>query len=467
MTLAPESPTSSVPLDELAASLTGRLHQPGTDDYRHLATPWNLAEETHAMAVVEAKTPEDVVATVRFGAAHGVEVGVRATGHGIINHLGNTILVHTGHFDEVTIHPDGWARIGAGVQWERVIDAAAEHGLAPLAGSSPGVGVVGYLTGGGIGPVARTYGVASDRVRAFEVVTGDGELRRVTALEHPDIFWALRGGKGALGIVTAVETELVHLRTLYGGAVYFAAEDIPNVVRTWGQWCPSLLEQATTSIAIQLLPEMPDVPPPLAGKLTVAVRFAWVGDPADGEREFAPMLAAGTPILGEIGEMPYTQLGMIHADPIDPLPFRENNALLREFSPETAEALLRVTGPDSGFLQIMAEVRQLGGAIARASDHSSAFVHRDAPYNVLLIGVPVGPEGEAVVANGDAIIDALSPWATGGGLPNFSPGMVAEEVARSYDDLTLRRLADLIEEYDPQHVIRAGRAIREALDLKS
>src|SRR4051794_38894446 len=218
MTIAPESPTASAPLDELAKTLSGALHRPDSEGYLRLATPWNLAEVTHPLAVVEAATPEDVSATVRFARAHGMEVGVRATGHGIINSLENTILVHTGRFDEVTMHPeDAWVRVGAGVKWGRVMEEAAPHGLAPLAGSSPDVGVVGYLTGGGIGPVARTYGVASDRIRAIELVTGDGEIRRVTATDHPDLFWALRGGKGALGIVTAVEFELVHLVSLYGG----------------------------------------------------------------------------------------------------------------------------------------------------------------------------------------------------------------------------------------------------------
>ena len=110
---------------------------------------------------------------------------------------------HTAGLDECVVHPEGWARVGAGVKWLRVVEAAAPYGLAPLSGSITDVGIVGYTTGGGLGPMARTYGLASDRVRAIEVVTGDGELRRATPTEHPDLFFGLRGGKGALGIVTA------------------------------------------------------------------------------------------------------------------------------------------------------------------------------------------------------------------------------------------------------------------------
>ena len=117
--------------------------------------------------------------------------------------------------------------MGAGVKWLQVIEAAAPYGLAPLNGSSSDVGIVGYTTGGGVGPMARTYGIAADKVRAFDVVTGDGVLRRATPTENPDLFSALRGGKGAAGIVTAVEFDLVHLPTFYGGAIYFDGADAP------------------------------------------------------------------------------------------------------------------------------------------------------------------------------------------------------------------------------------------------
>ena len=134
-----------------------------------------------------------------------------------------------------------------------------------LAGSSPDVGVVGYLTGGGLGPVARSHGLASDTVRAFEVVTGDGVARRVTATHHPELFWGLRGGKGTLGIVTAVEIDLVEQAELYAGALWFAAADAAAVVRTWSRWCDVLPEEGTTSIAVLRLPDLPVFPEPVRG----------------------------------------------------------------------------------------------------------------------------------------------------------------------------------------------------------
>lgn len=153
--VAPER--SSAPLDLLRCELTGEVHRPDDALYDALVTPWNLAVPMRPAAVVAPRTAHDVAATVRFAGDHGLTVGVQATGHGAVASLAGHILVSTEALDEVTVHPEGWARVGAGVKWARVIEAAAPYGLAPLNGSSSDVGVVGYTTGGGVGPMARTY----------------------------------------------------------------------------------------------------------------------------------------------------------------------------------------------------------------------------------------------------------------------------------------------------------------------
>jgi len=221
-------PQQRASLDALRTVLPGLLAEPHEQAYAAHATPWNVAVPMAPAAVVAVRTAQDVATTVRFARSAGLTVGVQATGHGAVASLAGHLLVSTKGLDEVTVHPEGWARIGAGVPWSRVIEAAAPHGLAPLNGSSSGVGVVGYLTGGGVGPMARTHGLACDKVRAFEVVTGDGVLRRVTPTEHADLFFALRGGKGAVGIVTAVETDLVPVAEFYGGALFFDGADAPS-----------------------------------------------------------------------------------------------------------------------------------------------------------------------------------------------------------------------------------------------
>ena len=143
------------------------------------------------------------------------------------------------------------------MKWISVVEAAAPYGLAPLSGSITDVGIVGYTTGGGLGPMARTYGLAIDRVRAIEVVTGDGVLRRVTPTEHPELFFGLRGGKGMLGIVTAIEFDLVHQPTFYGGSLWFDGADAATVIDLWRHLVRRAARAGTTSFALFQLPAMP------------------------------------------------------------------------------------------------------------------------------------------------------------------------------------------------------------------
>jgi len=321
------------------------------------------------------------------------------------------------------------------------------------------VGVVGYTTGGGHGPLARTHGLAADRVRAIDVVTGDGRELRATATEHPDLFWGLRGGKGALGIVTAIEFDLLPIRELYAGALYFDGADAAAVVATWGRWCPGLPPEATTSIALFQLPSMPGVPEPLADRLTVAVRFAWTGNPERGAQVVAPMRAAAPMIIDAVGVMPYAALGMIHSDPVDPIPVHEGHALLDGFPAEAAERLVAATGPRSGSPQIVVEVRQLGGAVAIEGEVPSAFCRRDAAFSLFSAGIAAPPVGESVAAHAGALREAMAPWTGPGALPNFAPGVDAERFRRVYTPDVLERLRVLSATYDPAHVLVAGRGL--------
>ena len=440
------------PFAALRARTQGAVLEPGDEGYDALVTPWNVAVPVRPAGVVAAADAHDVVATVRFARAHGLTVSPQATGHGAAVGRTGTLLINTAGLDECVVHPEGWARVGAGVKWGRVVEAAAQHGLAPLNGSSSDVGVVGYTTGGGVGPMARTHGLASDRVRAFEVVTGDGKLRRVTATRHPDLFFALRGGKGAAGIVTAVEFELVEQPRFYGGALYFAGEDAHAVVERWRTWSQTLPVAGTTSLAFLQLPPLPFVPPPLAGRFTVAVRYLWTGDADSGEAQLSGLRSAAPAVLDGIGEMPYAAVDAVHADPVDPMPVHEATAVLSSFTAETAQALLAATGPESGSPQVIVEVRQLGGALATGTVADDAFCHRDAAYNLLTVGIAGQP---GVADHASDVVKAVDPWATGGALPNF--GSAAPAVA--YDAATLTRLRSVVRTYDPAGVLALGRAL--------
>lgn len=445
-----------VPVVELRARVTGRVSTPVDPSYADAVTPWQLAIPVRPRIAVEATSAQDVVETVRFARRHGLTVTPQATGHGPISALVGDILVTTSGLDECVVHAEGWARVGAGVKWLRVVEEAAPHGLAPLSGSITDVGVVGYTTGGGLGPMARTYGLASDRVRAFEVVTGDGELRRVTPTEHPELYFGLRGGKGTLGIVTAVEFDLVRQPDFYGGALWFDGADAAAVTERWRTWSATLPEAGTTSIALFRLPPLPGVPEPLAGRLTVSVRYVWTGSAEDGERQLAGLRAAAPLLVDDVRVKPYAEIDSVHTDPLDPMPVHEYAVLLGDFPATAAAALVAAAGPGSPSQEFLVEVRQLGVAYARGGEQPSAFCPRHASYSVLAVGLP-GVEtdrDQAVLAR------ALAPWALPDRLPNFS--FTPEQLAAAYTPAVRARLLAALDTYDPDGVLAVSQALRSS-----
>jgi hypothetical protein len=447
----------------LRARIAGSVALPRDPGYERV-TPWNVAVPVRPAAAVFAANAQDVAEAVQFAAARGLTAAVQSTGHGALPIGPTTLLVLTG--DLSGCHIDAHNRtayVGAGVRWQQVLDTATPYGLAPACGSAPGVGVVGFLTGGGIGPLVRSIGLSSDHVRGFELVTGTGETLWVSPQQHAELFWGLRGSKGTLGIVTAVEIDLLPISEFYGGALFFDGADAAAVLHAWQGWCASLPESVTTSVALQQLPPLPEVPAPLAGKFTLAVRVVALGDVAEAERLLAPMRAVATPLIDAVAVMPYAAIGAVHADPPNPMPVHEEHALLRELTPETVDALLAVAGPDSGSVQAIVEVRQLGGAMARPAPHRSAFCHRDAGFALATIGALAPEIAELVPGHAARVIEAMAPWSTGGALPNFAPATGAARLARCYDEDTLYWLAALAERYDPAGVLRVGQVARYPL----
>ena len=457
---APTDLTRDDALHALRTHVATHVALPGEPGYER-CVPWNVAAPVTPAAVVLATCPEDVAGTVRFAAAHGFTVTVQATGHGAVGVGPDTILVQTAAMKHCEVDPvNRTARVGAGARWQDVLDVATPHGLAPLCGSAPGVGVVGYLTGGGVGPLVRTVGLSSDHVRAFEVVTGEGRLLRATPEQNADLFWGLRGGKATLGIVTSVEVDLLPIAEFFGGAVYFDGVDAAAVLHAWASWCVGLPETVNTSIAIQQLPPLPGVPEPLAGRMTVALRYTAVGDFTEAERLLVPMRAAATPLIDTVGVLPYAAIGAVHADPVDPMPITENQALLSALPVEAVGALLAVAGPESGSPQAIVELRMLGGALAREPQHRSAFCHRDAAFSLATIGVLVPETAHTVVGHAHAVTAAVAPWSTGGQMPNFAPSYEPVRPARVYGEDTLHWLAALADRYDPAGVLATGQVIR-------
>jgi hypothetical protein len=256
-----------------------------------------------------------------------------------------------------------------------------------------------------------------------------------------------------LGIVTAVELDLVPLASVFGGSLFFAEPDVPAVLRAWRDWADRLPETATTSIAVLQLPDLPQVPPPLAGRMTVAVRLVSTGSPQEGAALLAPLRALATPVLDGTGVLPAAALDAVHGDPKDPMPVVEAATLLHQLDDAGVDALLRLAGPGSGSPLVKVELRHLGGAVRRGGEHPSAVCGRDAAYQLVAIGLLDPPGADAARAHSDGLLSGLGRWSTGGTLPTFAGG------ARSYDDATLARLQATVLARDPGRVMVAADAL--------
>jgi hypothetical protein len=434
---------------QLRQKLAGTVAFPDEAGYE-LSAPWNQAVAMSPGAVVAAANAQDIAVAVRWAASNGFKVAVQTTGHGAVPYADDVLLIHTGGLQECAINVSRrTARIGAGVLSRDVIKAAARFGLAPLCGTAGDVGFVGFLSGGGVGPMATALGLSSDRVRALDVVTGQGESYHVTETEHPDLFWGLRGSKGNLGIITGVELELLELEQIYAGALYFDGADASNVLHAWAQWADALPATASTVLSVLQLPAMPSVPEDIAGRFVVAVRLATSTPASEAERLLEPMRAIAEPIKDTIAERPYSDITEIYDEPAVPVPAQKGLTLLRSLPAAAVDAMISTAGPDSGSPMLLLELRRLGGELSRSVTASSAFSHREAEYMVHTVGLSVPPDRELVAAASRRIHDALQPWAIDGIFANFAATTDQARMRTAYNDVTLRRLQALIQQHDP------------------
>jgi FAD/FMN-containing dehydrogenase len=462
-TAAPATPQSGSTHDALRRQVAGPVLEPGDAGYDVEITAWNVMTTHRPAVVVGATCADDVVAAVRYALTHRLPVAVQATGHGATFAVDEGVLVSTRRMTQVCVDVQhGLARVEAGAKWADVVAATAPYGLAPLLGSTTDVGAVGYTLGGGMGPLGRKYGFAADRVRSLDVVTGDGRLRTISADNEPALFWGLRGGKGNLGVVTAMEIELVLQPRIYGGAMFFAAADTSTVLHAWREWVDTVPEEMTSSVALLRLPDEEFVPEPLRGTFTLHVRIAYTGEACNGEKLVAPLREVATPLVDMVRDMPFTESDSIHMDPVDPLPAWHDGRLLAALPADAVDALLATAGPDVDVPLIFAEVRHMGGALARQPLAPNAVAGREGAFSLFVLGPGVPGVVEAVQAASARVIAALAPWETTGRLVNFlgETDRGSAAVAAAYPPDFAARLLELKDRFDPHNLFRHGHALK-------
>jgi FAD/FMN-containing dehydrogenase len=439
------------------------LVRPGDPDWDTARAAWNLAVDQRPAAVAHPETAEDVVALVHHARTHGFRIAPQGTGHnaGAIASLDGAILVKTSKMREVVVDPAArTVRVGAGVLWEEVVEATHEHGLAALSGSSPDVGVVGYTLGGGVSWLARTYGLSCNNVRAIELVTADGRLVRTTADHEPELFWALRGGGGSFGIVTAMELELFPIGEVFAGAMFWPIERAGEVLHTWRELTADLPEAMTSVGRILQLPPIPDIPEPFRGRSFVLVEAIFLGDAEEGARLLEPLRAL-QPEIDTLAVIPPAALIRLHMDPEQPVPGFGDVRLLRELPAEAIDALIAVAGPGTGSPLLSMEVRHLGGAARRAPEGHGALPGLDCEYLAFGVGMPVTPELDAAIrARVDDVNEALAPWAAD--TTYFNLVEQPADARAFYRAETYRRLREAKRHYDPTDLFLANHRIPPA-----
>ena len=380
----------------------------------------DVAIDPQPALIVEASSVADVRTAVTAAREHGLPLAVWATGHGTHVPPFDAVLLTTSAMGGVLVDPDRRvARVGPGAKWGAVLAAASPFGLAPLSGSSPGVGVTGFTLGGGLGWLSRRHGFAADSVLRAEVVTADGELVTTSPDEHPDLFWALRGGGGSFGVVTSLELRLHPVSQVYAGTSYFGRERAAETLARYREWIADAPDELSTAVLLT-----PDA---------LALRVMHAGPAEDAERALRPLREAAGPAVREGFEVvSYADAAMggtapVHLDLFDDLPDEVISTLVDASSQATVE------------------VRHWGGAMGRPGADAGPVGDRTVPLSVI------------VDTRLPEVAATLRRHATGGSFLNFLKDSSRTETAFTPEDYA--RLRDVKLAYDPDNVFRFGHNI--------
>lgn len=442
--------------------LGDRVHLPGDPGYDAARAPWNLAVDQRPAAVALPRTAAEVGAVVRVVTEHGLRVAPQSTGHNAgplaARGLDDVVVVRTSAMGTAIADPArGIVRVEGGAVWEPAVEAAAAHGRAVLHGSSPDVGIAGYSLGGGIGWYARKLGLATNSLTAVEVVVADGTLVRADATTNRELFWALRGGGGSFGVVTALEFRMYDIPTAYAGFLMWDLAQVEPVLRTWARWAPEAPDEVTTSFRAMRLPPMPELPDFLRGRELAIIDGAVLGSDARGE-ELLAELRALRPELDTFARVPARSLVRLHMDPEGGAPVVSGTAMLGCFPDAAVDAFLAQVGPGASTSLLMAELRQLGGALGRPHPGGGVLSHLDADFVAFAGAMAATPEmGAQGHADAQAFTSALAPFANGRQYLNFAEDPVDPRTA--YADRAWTQLTGIRSAVDPHGIFAANHPV--------
>jgi FAD/FMN-containing dehydrogenase len=438
-------------------SLRGQLIAPGDERYDEARQIWNANIDRRPGLICRPAGVADVITAVTFARDHQLLVSVRGGAHSFAGTCvcNGGLVIDLSLMKGIRVDPvRRTVRAEGGVKWGEFDRETQAFGLATTGGTVADTGIAGLTLGGGHGWLGNRYGLVSDNLTSVDIVTADGQCRIASDTEHPDLFWGVRGGGGNFGVVTSFEYRLYPVGMLLAGLVFHPFERAKDILRFYRDFSRSTHEELTTYAALLTSAE---------GAKMVAVGVCYNGPLAEGERLIAPVRQFGPPLLDQIRPMAYTELQSMLDAVVPPRhQYYEKAHFLREISDEAIDILVdhfdKVPSPLSvPFFQ------QTGGAMQRGS---TAYGHRDALYNLILIAQWLDPsESARHVCWTRELWQALQPYATGGVYVNdigqeFEDG--ADQVRAAYG-ANYQRLAELKQKYDPANLFRHNQNIKPAV----
>ncbi len=450
-------------LRSLRSRFKGFVIEPGRDGWDAATQAFNTTVVQEPALVAVPADAADVVAIVEFAKANGMQVAAQRTGHNAepIGAMDDVILVKTDALKGVEIDVGRRiARIASGSKWGDVVPRASDLGLAALHGSTPDVSVAGYSLGGGVGWYARKLGLSTNSVTAIEVVTADGQLRRVDADHDADLFWALRGGGGSFGIVTALEIQLYSIPDIYAGVLFFPWERSSEVLHAWLEWTDTVPDEVTSVGRILQFPPLEEIPEPVRGGKFVVVEAVYMGDEASGADILRPLRELG-PAMDTFAMVPPVGLAELHMDPPRPVPYTGEGQMLGPLDGAAIDRFVDLAGPGSGSPLLSAEIRHVGGALSRPRPHHGALSTFDADYLTFGVGMVLDePMYRANRAQLTKLAEAFAPYESGRQYLNFTERPT--DPARFYPPVVYKRLREVKASVDPGDVFRSNHPIPAA-----
>jgi len=448
---------------ELGSELKGRIIRPEDGLYESARRVWNGDIDRRPLLIVQVATTGDVVLAVRFAANRDLPIAVRGGAHSVagFSTCDDGIVIDLSAMNSVQVDAAGRrATAGGGTTWATFDEATQAHGLATTGGLISSTGLGGFTLGGGIGHLARAYGLACDNLRGAEVVSADGSVVTASAEENADLFWALRGGGGNFGVVTSMQLDLHAVGpTVLGGVVFYAGNEAANVVAGWRDAIAGTPDELTTVVNLTTAPPAPFIPESWHFKKVAAVVACWAGAPEAGEQVVAPLRKLGTVVADLLAPIPYVALQQL----VDPMwgPGAANyfTSAFVDRLPDDAIATYADFHARSGDLPVQAElhIHQLGGAMGRVPQDATAFTDRQSPFIVnCIVRTPEAPHRTwAMQAR-----DAMAAYGNGRVYVNFTGEGGDDKAKAAYPPSTYARLQRVKDRYDPQNIFRYNQNVR-------